>query len=111
VRPKAAHLPLNGTAAIVHCSVYSYRHADTARSHLKIRLTLQVIAVSVACFAATSVWTVLDAGRSARSRIDGIAALAAQDLELRPGLQRSKLHWISDPSAAFPDLQTIAPRS
>ncbi len=74
------------------------------RSDLKIRLTLQIVVVSAACFAATSVWALLDAERSARAKVDGIAALVAQDLQL----ERNKLHWINNPSAAFPDLQTVA---
>lgn len=75
-----------------------------AKSDLKVRLTMQIVAVAVACLAAMSAWALLDADRSARARIDRIAVLVANDLQL----QRDKMHWISDPAAAFPDLQTIA---
>jgi signal transduction histidine kinase len=73
-------------------------------SDLKLRLTMRVVAVSAACFVAASAYVLLDGERSARARLDGIAGIAAKDLQL----QRSKMHWISDPSAAFPDLQNIA---
>jgi hypothetical protein len=75
-----------------------------ARGDLKIRLTMRIVAVAVACFAAMSAGALLDAGRSARARIDQIAGLVAKDLQL----QRSKMNWITDPAAAFPDLQNIA---
>jgi signal transduction histidine kinase len=73
---------------------------------LKIRLTMQVVAVSMACFAAMSIYALVDAERSARTRIDEIAAIVAKDQQL----QQDKLHWMrmSDPPAEFPDLRTIA---
>jgi hypothetical protein len=74
------------------------------RSDLKLRLTMRVVAVSAACFVAASAYVLLDGERSARARLDGIAGIVAKDLQL----QRGKMHWISDPSAAFPDLQNIA---
>jgi signal transduction histidine kinase len=75
-----------------------------AKSDLKLRLTMRVVAASAACFAAASAYVVLDGEQSARARIDGVAGLVAKDLQL----QRGKMNWISDPSAAFPDLQNIA---
>jgi signal transduction histidine kinase len=75
-----------------------------ARSDLKLRLTMRVVAVSAACFVAASSYVLLDGERSARARLDGIAGIVAKDLQL----QRGKMHWISDPSASFPDLQNIA---
>jgi signal transduction histidine kinase len=75
-----------------------------ARSDLKLRLTMRIVAVSVACFAATSAYVLMDAEKSERARIDRIAGLVAKDLQL----QRDKMHWIRDPAAVFPDLQNIA---
>jgi signal transduction histidine kinase len=67
-------------------------------------LTMRVVAVSAACFGAASAYVLLDGERSARARLDGIAGIVAKDLQL----QRGKMHWISDPKAAFPDLQNVA---
>ncbi len=75
-----------------------------ARSDLKFRLTMRIVALSACCFAATSAYVLLDAERAARARIGWIAEITAKDLEL----QRAKMHWVNDPSAVFPDLQTIA---
>src|SRR5215510_6904306 len=77
------------------------------RTDLKYRLTLRIAAVAAFCFAATAAYALFDADRSARARIDAVAALAAKDLEL----QHSKLDWVKvngQPSGS-PDLQTIAP--
>lgn len=76
-----------------------------ARLDLKFRLTMRIVALSALCFVAASAYVLFDAERSARARIGRIAEIAAKDLEL----QQSKMHWIVEPSAAFPDLQTIAP--
>jgi signal transduction histidine kinase len=74
------------------------------KSDLKLRLTMQIAAVSAACLAAAAIYALVDAGRSARARIDEIAGVVAQDQQLL----QAKQHWISDPSAEFPDLRTIA---
>jgi signal transduction histidine kinase len=71
---------------------------------LKYRLTLRIVALSGLCFAATSAWCLFDADRSARARIDGIAEIAAQDLEL----QQNKLSWVNNQRSEFPDLQNVA---
>jgi signal transduction histidine kinase len=75
-----------------------------AGSDLKLRLTMRVVALSAACFVAASAYVLLDGERAARARLDVVAGIVAQDLQL----QRGKMHWISDPSAAFPDLENIA---
>ncbi len=75
-----------------------------AASDLKLRLTMRVVALSAVCFVAASVYVLLDGERTARARLDAVAGIVAKDLQL----QRGKMHWISDPSAAFPDLQNIA---
>jgi signal transduction histidine kinase len=76
------------------------------RTDLKYRLTLRIVAVAAFCFAATAAYVLVDADRSARARIEAIAAIAAKDLEL----QRSKMDWVKvrGQPAAFPDLQNIA---
>lgn len=77
------------------------------RTDLKFRLTLRVVAVAAFCFAATAAYVLFDADRSARARIEAVAALVAQDLEL----QHSKLDWVkvNGRLAGSPDLQAIAP--
>ena len=60
------------------------------RTDLKYLLTLRIVAVAAFCFAATAAYVLFDADRSARARIDAVAALAARDLEL----QHSKLDWV-----------------
>jgi signal transduction histidine kinase len=75
-----------------------------AKSDLKIRLTMRIVAVAVACFAVALLWALIDGERSARARIDRIAAIVARDLQL----QRGKMHWVNNPSAVFPDLQNAA---
>jgi signal transduction histidine kinase len=75
-----------------------------ARSDLKYRLTLRIVAVSAFCFAATSAYFLVDADSSARARIDTIAEIAAKGL----ALQQSKMDWVASRRAEFPDLQTIA---
>jgi hypothetical protein len=76
------------------------------RTDLKYRLTLRIVAVAAFCFAATSAYALFDADRSARTRIDAIADIAAKDL----ALQRSKMDWVKvrGQPAAFPDLRNIA---
>ena len=74
------------------------------RSDLKYRLTLRVAAVSAFCFAATSAYVLFDADRSAGARIEVIAEIIAKDLDL----QQSKMDWMTNRSAAFPDLQNVA---
>jgi signal transduction histidine kinase len=74
------------------------------RSDLKFRLTLRIVAVSAFCLAATSAYVLFDADRSARARIDAIAAITAKSLEL----QQSKMDWVKGQPFAFPDLQSIA---
>jgi hypothetical protein len=56
-----------------------------AKSDLKLRLTMRVVAASAACFAAASAYVVLDGEQSARARIDGVAGLVAKDLQLQRG--------------------------
>ena len=76
-----------------------------ARSDLKFRLTMRIVAVSACCFAATSAYVLLSTPTGPRAPGSGwIAEITAKDLEL----QRAKMHWVNDPSAVFPDLQTIA---
>jgi signal transduction histidine kinase len=74
------------------------------RSDLKYRLTLQIVAVSALCFAATSAYLLFETDRSARAKIDTIAGIAAKDLEL----QRNKMEWVNNQHSEFPDLQNIA---
>jgi signal transduction histidine kinase len=76
---------------------------------LKYRLTLRVVAVSAACFAAISAYFLVEADRSVRARIDTIAEITARTLQL----QRDKTQWINQPRINqprpdFPDLQDIA---
>ncbi|HLY55178.1 MAG TPA: histidine kinase [Stellaceae bacterium] len=73
-------------------------------SDLKFRLTLRIVAVSAICLVATSAYVLVDADRIARARIATIAGITADGL----ALQRSKLDWVRDLPAPFPDLQTIA---
>ena len=78
-------------------------HALTRRD-LKLRLTMRIVALSACCFAASAAYVLYDAASAARGRTEWIAQITAKDLELQLG----KLHWIKDPTAIFPDLQTIA---
>ena len=73
-------------------------------SDLKYRLTLRVVAVAAACFAAISAYLLVDADRSVRARIETIAEIAARTLEL----QHDKTQWINQPRSAFPDLEDVA---
>ncbi|QIG92254.1 MULTISPECIES: sensor histidine kinase [unclassified Bradyrhizobium] len=73
-------------------------------SDLKLRLTLRVAAVSTLCFAAISGYFLIDADRAARARIAAVADVAARTLEL----QQSKIQWLNNPRAEFPDLDSIA---
>ena len=74
------------------------------KSDLKLRLTLRIIAVSALCFAATSVYLLYDAHRSAQARMDRVADITAREV----ALQRSKMDWVRGLDMAFPDLQMIA---
>jgi len=74
------------------------------RSDLKLRLTLRIAAIAALCFAMSAAYLLYDADRSARARIDRVAALAAGALEL----QQSKMQWIRTDTPRFPDLQTVA---
>jgi signal transduction histidine kinase len=65
---------------------------------------MRIVAVSAFCFASTFAYFLFDADRSARARLDGIAAVTARDL----ALQQSKMNWVNGAPVAFPDLQTIA---
>src|SRR5262249_58465158 len=75
-----------------------------SRSDLKYRLTLRIVVLSVFCIVAAAAYVLVDTGRSARARIESIAALTAQSLQL----QQSKLDWVKAQRPEFPDLQTIA---
>lgn len=77
-----------------------------ARSDLKYRLTLRVVAIAGLCFAATAAYVLFDADRSARAKTEAIADLTARDLEL----QLNKQDWIrvQGQPVKFPDLQIIA---
>ncbi|HVJ42956.1 MAG TPA: histidine kinase [Dongiaceae bacterium] len=74
------------------------------RSDLKYRLTLRIAAISAFCFAATLAYVLYDTNRAARAGIETVADIVARDLEL----QRSKMDWVKNQAAAFPDLQNIA---
>lgn len=71
---------------------------------LKLRLTLRVAAVSTLCFAAISGYFLIDSDRAVRTRIAAVADVAARTLEL----QQSKIQWLSNPRAEFPDLDSVA---
>jgi sensor histidine kinase regulating citrate/malate metabolism len=74
------------------------------RSDLKVRLTLQVAAVLVLCFAVISAYFLIEADRSLHARAEAVAAIAARTLEL----QQSKMQWANNPRADFPDLHVVA---
>ena len=74
------------------------------RRDLKFRLTLRIAAVAFACLVATAAYTLFEADRAARARIDARTETAAKGLEL----QQSVTDWVKGQPFAFPDLQTIA---
>jgi signal transduction histidine kinase len=71
---------------------------------LKLRLALQVVALSGFCFLAASAYVVLESGWAAQARARAIAGLLAKGLEL----QQNQLHWVKPAINPFPDLERIA---
>ena len=75
-----------------------------AKSDLKYRLTLRVIAVSAFCFAAIAAYFLVDTDRSMRAGVEKVADITAKTLEL----QQNKIQWMSNARGGFPDLEAIA---
>ncbi|MGY3445337.1 MULTISPECIES: histidine kinase [unclassified Bradyrhizobium] len=73
-------------------------------SDLKLRLMLRVAAVTALCFAAIAGYFLIESDRAVRARIAAIADVTAKTLEL----QQSKIQWLNNPRAEFPDLDSVA---
>ena len=77
------------------------------RYDLKYRLTLRISGVATLCFAAICAYVLFDIARSADARNARIAEITARTLQL----QQSKMQWVNNPPAGFPDLDAVAAAS
>ncbi|MHC2334410.1 HAMP domain-containing sensor histidine kinase [Bradyrhizobium sp. USDA 4454] len=73
-------------------------------SDLKLRLTLRVAVVTALCLAGIAGYFLIESDRAVRARIAAVADVTAKTLEL----QQSKIQWLNNPRAEFPDLDSVA---
>lgn len=75
------------------------------RLDLKLRLALQIAAMTVLCLAVATAYVLLDVARAGEAQVGRVAELVARDLNLQQG----QMHWVRGVRTAFPDLQRVAP--